>query len=151
MKLRTSVSALFCLASSNALSCSCLPVTMAQHASRADEIYFATLDHRIVVPASDQQFPSIEGKFSIVSTLKGRPQERSVTLRTGIDQGACGVSMLVSATYLIFKKHGHDFLSLCDGSYPLGPAGKLAQQKAALKSEIVAALNGLARAAKPQK
>ena len=57
------------------------------------------------MPRDDRhQWPWIEGRFLLGSMLKGGPKPTSVTLVTGMGRGDCGVAMMVSAKYIIFKR-----------------------------------------------
>ncbi len=103
------------LLSSEAAACSCMPGTLEEFARGAHAIHFATLQQAKLIAGDDKRWPSIEGTFEIRKTLKGGARAGSITLSTPADGAACGVSMLVSATYLLFLQPGQITLHACGG------------------------------------
>lgn len=102
---------------SNASACSCRLASLDEFVERADEIYFATLQEAKVIPGEyPEKWPFIEGDFKIRKLLKGTLQAENVTLTTGLGHGDCGISMFVSATYIIFKGVKEKGIDACRGS-----------------------------------
>lgn len=105
------------LFSSNASACSCRLSSLDDLVGKTDEIYFATLQEARVVPGMyPEKWPFIEGKFKIRKLLKGHLEAENVTLTTGLGGGDCGISMFVSATYIIFKDAKSNGIGACGGS-----------------------------------
>lgn len=103
--------------SSNAWACSCPLKTLDEHANGADAVHFATLQQAKVIPGEDgKRWPVIEGTFQVHKTLKGQAQSRPMILSTNASGSACGVTMIVGATYVLFKKKGQNGIDACDGS-----------------------------------
>lgn len=63
-----------------------------------------------------QKWPFIEGSFHIRRSLKGAAQAGDIVLTTGLGRGDCGVSMQVSAKYIIFKGKSGTGIDACSGS-----------------------------------
>lgn len=96
--------ALAALAAANASACSFPVASVDQQVDSAEEIFIATLlEARVLPRSSDRRWPAIEGRFQVAKTLKGKAQPKEITLLTGMGRGDCGVAMLVSAKYIIFK------------------------------------------------
>ncbi len=105
------------LFSSNASACKCRLASINEFVGNADEIYFATLQvAKVVQGIYPEKWPFIEGNFKIRKLLKGSLQEENVTLTTGLGGGDCGISMFVSATYVIFKNAKNNAIGACGGS-----------------------------------
>lgn len=96
---------IFALRTLSASACSFPLVPIEQQTEKAEEIFIATLQEAKLMPRDDlHQSPWIEGRFLLGRTLKGEPHPKSVTLATGMGRGDCGVAMMVSAKYVIFKE-----------------------------------------------
>lgn len=92
------------LSAANASACSFPLVPLDQQVEKAEEIFTATLLEAKVMPKTDiHKWPWIEGRFQISKTLKGGTQNKEFKLATGMGRGDCGVGMMVSAKYIIFK------------------------------------------------
>lgn len=141
--MRNSLAALVlgCLLSAEALACSCVPMTVRDYAKGADSIYLATLQEARMVEGSSEDWPQIEGKFEVYKTLKGSAPKGLLTLSTPADSPACGVTMLVSARYIIFKRKGRDHIITCDGSGILGHT-IIGQDEDEITAEILDAMKG---------
>lgn len=129
MKDSLTLLALGCLLSADAIACSCAPMTTRDSAKAADSIYLATLQEAKIASGRSKRWPVIEGRFEIYQTLKGPTPTGVLTLNTPSDGGACGVGMLVSAKYVIFKRNGSDDIIACDGSGVLGRFGIIGQME----------------------
>lgn len=128
------------LFSAEASACSCLPMTVSDFAKNADSVHFATLQEAKLVAGNGKESPSIEGRFLVTKTLKGSaPSPASLTLSTPGSDSECGVGMLVSAKYVIFKKQGNDGILACSGSGVLGRFGVVGQYE---EDEIAAEVQG---------
>lgn len=92
------------LATAGVSACS-FPVSSLEHqVEKAEEIFIANLLEAKIIPIDDHhKWPSIEGKFLVKKTLKGDDQPKVVILTTGFGRSDCGVPMLVSWNYVIFK------------------------------------------------
>lgn len=117
-----------------------MEMSLSDQARRADTIYFATLKEAKVVEGNDKHWPGIEGKFRVTQTLKGSPQTGTLVLSTPESSAACGVDMLVSAQYVIFKKQEGDSIHACDGSGVVG-GGVLGYQEEEVVAAVKASLN----------
>jgi hypothetical protein len=103
-----------------AAGCSCLERSLDEFVNDADEVYFATLeDAKVVRNDADHKWPFVQGRFDVRRTLKGMPHAGDMMLQTGLGGGDCGVPMLVSQTYIIFKKTNMDGIGDCDGSHAI--------------------------------
>jgi hypothetical protein len=92
------------LAAANSLACSFPASTLDQQTEKADEIFIATLIEAKLLPKdSRHEWPWIEGRFQEKKVLKGGAQPKGITLTTGLGRGDCGVGMMVSWNYVIFK------------------------------------------------
>jgi hypothetical protein len=92
------------LAAANSLACSFPASTLNQQTEKADEIFIATLIEAKLLPKdSRHEWPWIEGRFQVKKVLKGGAQPKDITLATGLGRGDCGVGMMVSWNYVIFK------------------------------------------------
>ena len=110
------------LMSSDVWACSCGLQTLEDHVKRADAIYLATLQEAKVVKGEyGKEWPYIEGTFHVRKTLKGQAQSGAMVLTTPVESSACGVSMMVSASYVIFKENGQSGIVACDGSTVIEP------------------------------
>lgn len=88
----------------NASACSFPLVPLDQQVEKAEQIFTVTLLEAKVMPKTDlHKWPWIEGRFQVSKILKGGPQTKELTLATGMGRGDCGVGMMVSAKYIIFK------------------------------------------------
>jgi hypothetical protein len=117
MKIRVLGILIMLLASSRVSACSCGIATLDNHIDKADAVYLATLQQaKLVKGEYEKEWPYIEGTFQVHRTLKGRIQTESMTLTTPMWNASCGVIMVVSATYLIFKTEGRNSITACDGS-----------------------------------
>jgi hypothetical protein len=122
MKTSTPGLLLTLLISSGASACSCGIRTLEDHANGADAIYLATLQQaKVVAGEYGKEWPLIEGTFHVRKTLKGQAQSEPMVLSTPISDASCGVSMVVSATYVIFKSKGQRGIIACDGSTVIEP------------------------------
>jgi hypothetical protein len=92
------------LATASVSACS-FPVRSLEHQiENADDIFIANLIEARVMPIDDDhKWPSIEGRFLIKKILKGGVQPKEVTLTTGLGRSDCGVGMMASWNYVIFK------------------------------------------------
>lgn len=118
-----------------------MPTKLRDFAKEADSIYFATLQEAKIVPASSQRWSEIEGKFVVYKTLKGHSPTGPLTISTPSDDGACGVGMLVSANYVIFKRKDNWGMMACGGSGVLGHFGIIGQWDEDEVAAAVAAAN----------
>jgi hypothetical protein len=93
-------------ATANVSACS-FPVTSLEHqVENANEIFIANLIEAKVLPIDDRhKWPSIEGRFQVKKILKGEEQPKEIILTTGLGRSDCGVGMMVSWNYVIFKGH----------------------------------------------
>ena len=92
------------LATANVSACKFAATSLEQQTDNAEEIFIATLLEAKLRHADDSHAGSrIEGRFQIGRILKGRSQPKEITLTTGLGRGDCGVVMMVSAKYIIFK------------------------------------------------
>jgi len=93
------------LGAADASACSFPSVSLDRHVEHAEQVFIATLLEAKVVPRDGaHKWPGIQGRFHVTKRLKGGPETEDVTLMTGMGRGDCGISMLVSAKYLIIKK-----------------------------------------------
>lgn len=93
------------LATANVSACSFAATSLERQTQKAEEIFIATLLEAKLIPANDSRAASwIEGRFQIGKILKGPTQPKELTLTTGLGRGDCGVAMMVSAKYVIFKE-----------------------------------------------
>jgi hypothetical protein len=98
---------MFIMSTSISFACSFPPAPLEDKVERADEIFIATLDAAKVIPDDyTKQQSRIEGSFRVSKTLKGPTQAAETKLVTGLGGGDCGVLMIVSAKYIIFKQRG---------------------------------------------
>lgn len=89
----------------SASACSFPVVSLDQHVELAEQIFIATLlEAKVMSTDRDHKLLWIQGRFHVSKKLKGGLKNVDVTLKTGMGGGECGISMLVSAKYLIFKK-----------------------------------------------
>lgn len=92
------------LAAASASACSFPVTSLENQVENADDIFIAHLIEAKVVPIDDHhKWPSIEGRFQVKKILKGGEQPKEVTLTTGFGRSDCGVGMMVSWNYVIFK------------------------------------------------
>jgi hypothetical protein len=104
------------LVAPNATACSCGLSTLDDFVDNADSIHIATLQQaKLIVGEYGKKWSLVEGVFKVRKTLKGDTQAAPMVLSTSAGTD-CGISMVVSATYLIFKKKGESGVSACDGS-----------------------------------
>jgi hypothetical protein len=105
------------LVAPDAVACSCGLRTLDDFVDNADSIHIATLQQaKLVAGEYGKTWPLIEGVFKVRKTLKGETQATPMVLSTPASDSACGISMVVSATYLVFKTKGQSGVSACDGS-----------------------------------
>ena len=101
----------------DAAACSCGVRTLDDFVNNADSIHIATLQQaKLNAGEFGKKWPTIDGVFKIRKTLKGAAQGTSMSLNTPASDASCGISMMVSASYLIFKTKGQTGVSACDGS-----------------------------------
>lgn len=92
------------LAAANAPACSVPVYTLDQQVEKAEEIFIATLVEAKYVPGGGRdELPRVEGRFQIKKVLKGGVQPKELTLTTGLGRSDCGIGMMVSWKYIIFK------------------------------------------------
>ena len=92
------------LAAASVSACSFPVTSLENQVENADDIFIAHLIEAKLVPIDDHhKWPSIEGRFQIEKILKGGEQPKEVTLTTGLGRSDCGVGMMVSWNYVIFK------------------------------------------------
>lgn len=92
------------LATADVSACSFPASTIEQQVKNAEEIFVATLLEAKLMPKDvSHEWPWVEGRFQIIKVLKGGEQPKEATLSTGLGRGDCGVGMMVSWKYLIFK------------------------------------------------
>lgn len=105
------------LVTTNAAACSCGLRTLDDFVDNADSIHIATLQQaKLNAGEYGKGWPTIDGVFKVRTTLKGAVQGTSMSLSTPASGASCGISMMVSASYLIFKTKGQTGVSACDGS-----------------------------------
>ncbi len=104
----------------SAWACSCMLKTDEQFARESDNIYFATLQEAKLIEGDGERWPYIEGRFQVRRTLKGKTPSAHIALATNADGGACGETMVVAATYVLFLRDGATGLSACDGARVIG-------------------------------
>lgn len=106
------------LAIAHASACSFPSLTLNQQIESVDEIFIATLLEAKVMPRDEgHRWPRIAGRFQITRVLKGASLPRELTLTTGMGRGDCGVRMLVSSKYIIFKEAKDTGISDASGSH----------------------------------
>ena len=92
------------LAAASVSACSFPVTSLENQVENADDIFIAHLIEAKLVPIDDHhKWSSIEGRFQIKKILKGGEQPKEVTLTTGLGRSDCGVGMMVSWNYVIFK------------------------------------------------
>ena len=92
------------LAAASVSACSFPVTSLKNQVENADDIFIAHLIEAKVVPIDEHhKWPSIEGRFQIKKILKGGEQPKEATLTTGLGRSDCGVGMMVSWNYVIFK------------------------------------------------
>jgi hypothetical protein len=95
----------FAVSSSVASACSYPLSSLDDKIAHADQIFIATLEEAKIIPGNyPTRRPTIEGAFRVDDTLKGQVQAAEIKLSTGLGGGDCGIPMIVSATYIIFKQ-----------------------------------------------
>lgn len=118
MKKRLIILGVLAFKTLSASACSFPVVPVDQQVDKADEVFIATLLEAKVMPSNDlHKWPWIEGRFLVGRTLKGEPQPKSVTFATGMGRGDCGVAMMVSAKYIIFKGRKDTGLGVDTGTH----------------------------------
>ena len=91
-------------ATANVSACSFPVASLESHVEKADDIFIANLLEAKLVPIDDHhKWPSIQGRFQVKKILKGMAQSKEIILTTGLGRSDCGVGMMVSWNYLIFK------------------------------------------------
>jgi hypothetical protein len=117
MKKLLSVLFVSALVTTDAAACSCGLRTLDDFVDNADSIFIATLQQaKLSVGEYGKKWPIIDGVFKIRKTLKGAALDTTMSLSTPASDSSCGISMVVSASYLIFKTKGQTGVSACDGS-----------------------------------
>lgn len=117
MKKLLSILFLSALVTTDAAACSCGLKALDDFVDNADSIHIATLQQaKLSVGEYDKKSPIIDGVFIVRKTLKGNAQTTAMSLSTSASDVSCGIPMIVSASYLIFKKNGQTGVSTCDGS-----------------------------------
>ena len=92
------------LAAANVSACSFPVSSLEQQVARAEEIFMATLLEAKLMPAdAGHEGPWVEGRFQVRRILKGEEKPKDVTLTTGLGRSDCGIGMMVSWKYVIFK------------------------------------------------
>ena len=115
MKISIFAFVVLALGSANATACSVPVRTLDQHVEKAEEIFVATLLKAEVSTSGDiHQRRQIQGHFQISRILKGGLPIGVIKLTTGMGGGDCGIAMVVSAKYLVFK--GKDNTGIGDPS-----------------------------------
>lgn len=105
------------LVATNAAACSCGMRTLDDFVDNADSIHIATLQQaKLNAGEYGKNWSTIDGVFKVRKTLKGANQGASMSLSTPASDASCGISMMVSASYIIFKTKGQTGVSACDGS-----------------------------------
>lgn len=95
---------LLMIATLNASACRVPVFSLEQQVEKAEEIFIANLREAKVMPIDDHhKWPWIEGRFEIRKVIKGGPQPKEITLTSGLGRGDCGIEMMVSWNYIIFK------------------------------------------------
>lgn len=117
MKKLLSMLVVIAIGAMDAAACSCGLTALDDFVDNADSIHVATLQEaKLKVGEYGKGEPQIEGIFIIRRTLKGATPATPMILNTPASDASCGISMMVSATYLIFKKKGQNGVTACDGS-----------------------------------
>lgn len=121
MKMKSIILALtLALATAHAPACSFPSLSLTQQIENVDEIFIATLLEAKVMPRDERHgWPRLEGRFQITKVLKGESLPGEITLTTGMGHGDCGVGMLVSSKYVIFKKSQDAGISDANGSHAI--------------------------------
>lgn len=106
------------LTMANVSACS-FPVTSLEHQiENADDIFIANLIEAKVMPIDDShKWPSIEGRFQVKKILKGGAQPKEIILTTGLGRSDCGVGMMVSWNYVIFKGRKETGIGYASGTH----------------------------------
>lgn len=95
---------LLMIATFNASACRVPVFSLEQQVEKAEEIFIANLREAKVMPIDDHhKMPWIEGRFEIRKVIKGGPQSKEITLTSGLGRSDCGIGMMVSWNYIIFK------------------------------------------------
>lgn len=95
---------LLMLATLNASACKVPVFSLEQQVEKAEEIFIANLREAKVMPVDDHhKWPWIEGRFEVKRLIKGGAQSKEITLTTGLGRSDCGIGMMVSWNYIIFK------------------------------------------------
>lgn len=145
MKRLASAFLLFFCASLQASACSCKSATLQEHARKADEIYIATLESASRSADGKNQPAAVKGAFAVTRTLKGPGTAKFLNLSTGTGEGDCGVPMMVSATYVIFRNRGDTVIDDCSGSAILNHFGPVSRHD---EQEVEAAVKPVPQASK---
>jgi hypothetical protein len=104
MKKRLFWLAALWLAAANASACSVPAYTLDQQVEKAEEIFIATLIEAKYMPSDGSgEPPRVEGRFRTKKILKGGTQPKELTLTTALGRSDCGIGMMVSWKYIIFK------------------------------------------------
>lgn len=106
------------MTSAGVAACS-FPVTSLEYqVENADEIFIANLIEAKVAPIDDShKWPSIEGRFQVKKILKGGEQPKEIILTTGFGRSDCGVGMMVSWNYVIFKRRKETGIGYASGTH----------------------------------
>ena len=105
-------------AAASVSACS-FPVTSLEHqVGNADDIFIANLIEAKVVPIDERhKWKSIEGRFQVRKILKGGEQPKEIILTTGFGRSDCGVGMMVSWNYVIFKGRKDTGIGVASGTH----------------------------------
>jgi hypothetical protein len=78
--------------------------SLEQQVEEAEEIFIANLREAKVMPVDNHhKWPWIQGRFEVKKIIKGGLQSKEITLTTGLGRSDCGIGMMVSWNYIIFK------------------------------------------------
>jgi hypothetical protein len=106
------------LATADASACSFPSLTLRQQIENVDQVFIATLLEAKLMPHDERHRGLwIEGRFQVTKVLKGGNLPGEITLTTGMGRGDCGVGMLVSSKYILFKRAKDTGISDADGSH----------------------------------
>jgi len=106
------------LATASVSACSFPIASLDQQVGEAEEIFIANLLEAKVIPVDEHhKWPWIEGRFQVKKILKGGVQPEEVILTTGLGRSDCGVGMMVSWNYVIFKGRGDTVIAGPSGTH----------------------------------
>lgn len=88
----------------NASACKVPVFSLEQQVEKAEEIFIANLREAKVLPADNHhKWPLIQARFEVKKIIKGGIQSKEIMLTTGLGRSDCGIGMMVSWNYIIFK------------------------------------------------